>query len=153
MTIAGEPFREAEALDRLEVFVGEWTEEVAVPGVPPGSMTFFWDLDRRFLLQRSRIDDPAFPDSLCLIAVNARGDGYTQHYFDARGIVRTYAMSVVEGVWTLSRDKPDFTPLSFAQRFAGRFSDDGRSIRGAWERSIDGVKFEHAFDVIYTKVA
>jgi hypothetical protein len=76
-----------------------------------------------------------------VIAVNAGGDGYPQHYFDSRGIVRVYAMSLVYGVWTLVRDRPDSTPLSFSQRYVGRFSDDGRTIRGAWERSADGGEY------------
>lgn len=104
-------------------------------------------------LQRSEIDDPAFPESLCVSAVNAGGDGYTQHYFDSRGIVRVYAMSFVDGVWTLVLDKPDFTPLSFPQRFVGRFSSHGRAIRGAWERSTDSGEYTRDFDVIYLKVA
>jgi hypothetical protein len=140
-----------EALERLEPFVGVWTE--TVPGVPAGRMTFAWELDRRFLLQRSEIDDPAFPDSLCVIAAKADGDGFTQHYFDSRGVVRVYAMTVVEGIWTLVRAQPDFTPLSFSQRFVGRFARDGGAIHGAWESSTDGVVFEHDFDVTYTKVA
>lgn len=133
-------------LDRLEPLVGEWTEQIAVAGVPPGRMTFAWDLERRFLLQRSEIDDPAFPDSLCVIAVTADGAGYVQHYFDSRGVVRIYAMSLVDGVWTLLRDKPDFTPLLFSQRYVGRFSDDGRVILGAWERSADGGEFTRDFE-------
>ena len=153
MTIPSEQFPDEQALERLDAFVGEWTEEVAVPGVPAGRMMFSWDLERRFLLQRSRIDDPAFPDTLCVIAVNAGGDGYTQHYFDSRGIVRVYAMSLVDGVWTLVRDRPDFTPLSFSQRYVGRFSDDGRTIRGAWERSADGGEYTMDFEVTYSKVA
>jgi len=152
MTIEHEQFRENEALERLAVLVGEWREEVAVPGVPAGRMTFAWDLERRFLLQRSQIDDPAFPDTLCVIAVNG-GGGYTQHYFDSRGVVRVYAMSLADGVWTLVRDRPDFTPLSFSQRYVGRFSDDGRAIRGAWERSADGGEYTRDFEVTYTKVA
>jgi len=140
------------ALKRLEPFIGAWIEEVAMPGVPAGRMTFEWILGGRFLLQHSEIDDPAFPDSLCIIALDAAGDGFTQHYFDSRGVVRAYTMTVSDGVWTLLRDKPDFTPLSFSQRFVGRFSADGRVIYGAWERSDGGVEFQRDFEVSYTKV-
>lgn len=140
-------------LDRLDSFIGDWREEVSVAGVPSGRMTFEWALDGQYLLQRSQIDDPAFPDGLCVIAPNAAGDSFTQHYFDARGVVRLYEMTLVDGVWTLLRDKPDFTPLSFSQRFVGTFSDDKRVIHGVWERSDDGGEFKRDFCVTYTKVA
>ena len=42
-------------------------------------------------------------------------------------------MSFVDGVWTLTRESPDFTPLDFRQRFIGTFSADGNTISGAWE--------------------
>jgi hypothetical protein len=150
MTVPGDPFEGA--LEHLRPFVGEWREEVDLPGVPVGRMTFAWELERRFLLQRSQIDDPAFPDSFCVIAPNADDGGVTQHYFDARGVVRVYAMSIVDGVWTLLRDRPDFTPLAFAQRFVGTFAEDGRAIRGRWERSTEGGAFEPDFSVTYIKV-
>ncbi len=153
MTIQREPCVQREALERLEAFVGEWREQVEVSGVPAGRMTFAWDLERRFLLQRSEIDDPAFPDSLCVIAVDADGVGYTQHYFDARGVVRVYAMGFGNGTWTLVRDAPDFTPLSFSQRFIGTFTENARTIDGAWETSSDGAHWTHDFNVTYTKVA
>jgi hypothetical protein len=41
------------------------------------------------------------------------GGGYIQHYFDSRG------------VGTLTREKADFSPLPFSQRYTGTFSDDG----------------------------
>src|SRR3712207_9243921 len=50
-----------------------------------------------------------------------------QHYFDSRGVARVYEMGLDDGVWTLSRTKPDFSPLRFWQRFSGRFSPDERT--------------------------
>jgi hypothetical protein len=40
------------------------------------------------------VDHPDAPDSLAVIEVNAAGDGFTQHHFDARGVTRLYAMSL-----------------------------------------------------------
>jgi hypothetical protein len=40
----------------------------------------------------------------------------------------------------------------FWQRFSGTLSDDGDSIRGAWEKSPDGSSWEHDLDVIYARV-
>jgi len=69
-----------------------------------------------------------------------------------RGVVRIYAMSFRDGIWTLVRDAPDFTPLQFAQRFTGRFTDNGSVIHGAWETAGDGERWEHDFDLTYTKL-
>lgn len=148
---ARQPSR-AYLLRTLDDFVGLWREEVSIAGVPAGRVTFEWALDGQYLIQRSQIDDPV-PDSLCVIAPNAEGDAFIQHYFDARGVVRVYAMSVADGVWTLLRDKADFTPLSFSQRYVGTFSDDRYAIRGAWERTDAGGEFRRDFDVTYTKLA
>jgi hypothetical protein len=138
------------ALERLEPFVGDWTVE-AFGG--HATTSFEWTLDGRFLLQRAEIPVAEAPDALCVIAVSADGAGYTQHYFDSRGVVRLYAMTFDDGAWTLSRTTPDFSPLTFWQRFAGRFAGDGRSISGAWETCGDGSTWEHDFDMVYTKVA
>jgi len=95
------------ALARLDALVGDWTEQVDLPGVPAGRMSSQWILDGQFLLQRSEIPDPDFPDSAAIIAVAANGAGHTQHHFDSRGVVRTYAMTLDERTWTLLRDPPD----------------------------------------------
>ena len=129
----------AVALERLQPLVGEWATEATFSFTPeptPGQVTFEWELLGQFLLERSFVEHPDAPDSLAVIAVD--GDGYVQHYFDSRGVVRTYRMTLRDGVWTLLRDRADFTPLDFAQRYTGTFGDDGQTITGGWETSHDG---------------
>jgi hypothetical protein len=109
-----------QTLVRLDALVGDWTEQVDVPGAPAGRMSVRWTLDRQFVVQRSEIPSPDFPDSIAIVAVATDGTRCTQHYFDARGIVRTDEMTLGERTWTLLRDQPDFTPLHFAQRFTYR---------------------------------
>jgi uncharacterized protein DUF1579 len=145
----------AEALERLEAFVGRWN--IAAPNFPHGpeaemngSATFAWILDGAFLLETSTVSHPDAPDGYSIIAPDTDGDGYTQHYFDSRGVVRTYAMTFDGALWTLTREKPDFAPLDFKQRFTATLDDDGRTIRGGWE--IDhGGGWERDFDLVYTK--
>jgi hypothetical protein len=139
------------ALSRLEALVGEWTEQVANPS-PPGRMVFEWALGAWFIVQRSEIPHPDCADSMAIIAVDANCETYTQHYFDSRGVVRVYKMSLNNRTWTLLRDGPDFTPLEFSQRFTGTFADDGQTINATWETAIDGVHWEKDFDLEYTKV-
>ena len=116
-------------LEQLSPFVGEWDLEVSLPS--PDEVTarasFEWALDGRFLLQ--------------------------QHYFDTRGVVRVYAMTFEDGVWTLVRESPDFSELKFWQRYEGSFSADGDTIDGAWYISHDaGATWEKDFDLVYRRV-
>jgi len=68
-------------------------------------------------------------------------------------VVRLYAMSLAGGVWTLTRESPDFSPLDFRQRFVGAFGSDATTITGAWELSHGDAGWEHDFDLTYRKVA
>ena len=36
------------------------------------------------------------------------------------GVTRLYSMTFEDGTWTLLRDKPDFSPLHFSQRYVGQ---------------------------------
>ena len=122
----------------LARFIGRWAVEMELPDAPPlaGLATFEWLLGHQFVVQRTTADHPDAPESHAIIAPDThRASGYVQHYFDSRGVVRTYVMDVDGLDWTLTRTTPDFSPLDFAQRWTGRFSDDGRTITGRWETS------------------
>jgi hypothetical protein len=153
----------ADALARLDVFVGDWVMEARFPGDQPTPSSgagdgpqvrsrFEWALDRQFLLQRTEIPIPEAPDSLTIVSVDPQTGAYTQHYYDSRGVARLYAMTLAGGVWTLTRESPDFTPLDFRQRFTGTFSEDGNTISGAWEKRLNGSDWEHDFALTYRRV-
>jgi hypothetical protein len=140
----------------LDVLLGEWSMEARFPNAPPsdlrGRATFEWMAGDKFLIQRWEVPIPEAPDGIAIIGAHEGGDALLQHYFDSRGVARVYDMTLGDGVWTLSRTRPDFSPLGFAQRFKGVFSDDGMRIDGAWELSHDdGGTWEHDFDLIYTR--
>jgi hypothetical protein len=138
-------------LAALDVFVGEWIEQVEVPGAPPGRSIFEWDLKGSFLVQRALSPLPEYPDGLMITSVEP--DGYLQHYFDSRGVVRLYRMTLENGTWTLLRTEPDFTPLEFSQRFVGVISPDGQRIEGRWETSHDhGQSWEIDFPLSYARL-
>jgi hypothetical protein len=61
-------------------------------------------------------------------------------------------MTFQDGVWTLLRGAPDFTPLNFWQRFTGTFSADGDTIDGRWETSKDGSAWELDFGLTYRRI-
>jgi hypothetical protein len=138
----------------LERFIGDWEVAFELPGMPaePGRTTFEWLLGRRFVLQRSGADHPDAPEGYVVISADhRRDDGYLQHYFDSRGVVRLYEMDFDGAEWTLTRMSPDFSPLDFAQRWIGSFSDDGNTIEGRWETSPDGREWQLDFRLTYRR--
>ena len=142
-------------LARLEPLVGTWRIEAPAFSLPPevadeALLTFEWALGGAFLVERSSVPVPEAPDGLSVIGTD-EGDGYTQHYFDSRGIARVYAMTFDDREWTLERHAPDFTPLPFHQRWVSAF-DGPDTIRGRWEQSPDGREWELDFELVYTRV-
>ena len=138
----------------LEPLVGTWDVEAASPRGDwsgTGRTTFEWLLARAFVLQRADTDHPAAPSVHAIFAPAADGNGWTQHYFDSRGVVRTYEMTFDGRTWTLLRRAPDFSPLDFHQRYVGTFSDDGETIDGQWEMSDDGEQWHTDFRLTYRR--
>jgi hypothetical protein len=146
-----------DSLEALKPLVGEWRMIATFKDMPPADIgavvTFAWLPGERFLIQRWEIPAPEAPDGIAIIGLDPEHEGsYLQHYFDSRGVARVYKMSLENRIWKLWRDKADFSPLDFSQRYTGRFSDDGKTIAGAWEICNDGKTWEHDFDLSYIKV-
>ena len=146
-----------DSLEALTPLVGEWRMVPTFKDMPPADMgarvTFEWLPGERFLIQRWEVPIPEAPDGIAIIGPDPEHEGtYLQHYFDARGVARVYKMSFESGVWKLWRDEADFSPLEFSQRYIGTFSDDSKTITGAWEICHDGTTWEHDFDLSYTRV-
>ena len=144
------------SLEALQPFVGEWRMLAIFKHAPPADdgarVRFEWLPGERFLIQRWEIPVPEAPDGIAIIGPDPESAGsFLQHYFDSRGVARVYRMRFLKGVWTLWRDKPDFSPLDFRQRYTGTFSGDGKSITGAWEICHDGKTWEHDFDLTFFK--
>ena len=138
-------------LTPLEPFVGDWTMAVDIGELPPGSgparVSFAWLPGQRFLIQRWEVPLPEAPDGIAIIGADPdREGGYRQHYFDSRGVERVYEMDFEDGTWRLWRDAP-----GFSQRYTGEFSDDGRTIDGAWEICEDGATWRRDFGIAYTR--
>ncbi len=145
-----------DSLAALKPLVGEWRLLATFKDMPPADIgaraTFEWMPGERFLIQRWEVPMPEAPDGIAIIGADPAREGtYLQHYFDTRGVARVYKMSFENGIWKLWRDEADFSPLDFAQRYTGTFSDDGKTIAGAWEICHDGTTWEHDFDLSYTR--
>ena len=138
-------------VDPLRDLVGEWQLVVDLPGAEDvrGHVTF--EMMGRVLVQRTMVPVREAPDSCCVVVSRPDG-GYLQHYFDARGVVRLYAMSFDRRSWTLERTKADFSPLEFHQRFVGIISGDGMTIDGEWQSSNDGQRWTRDFGLTYSRI-
>jgi hypothetical protein len=94
-----------ETSSSLDVLVGEW--ETSVPGIEAeGRTTFEWLEGGGFLIERSTVDRPEFPNGISVIGATGADGGLQQHYFDSRGVARVYEMTLEGGVWTPSARGP-----------------------------------------------
>jgi hypothetical protein len=117
------------ALEPFDALIGTWVTEATHPmfdGVVPGTITFEWLEGGRFLVQRSRNEHELFPNAICVIGAPEAGDGLVMEYFDSRGVRRTYAISLEDGLLRIWRDDPDF-----AQRFSATLDRD--AFDGLWQ--------------------
>jgi len=142
------------ALKDLAGLVGDWSMELANASFLPapsatvkGQVAFEWVQGGAFLVMRMGDKPPGTPNALWLISRDDSTPNYTVLYYDARRVSRVYAMSFSDGVWRMWRESPGFW-----QRYEGTVSNDGRTITAHWEKSGDGMAWEHDFDVMYTKV-
>jgi hypothetical protein len=149
-----------EKLSNLDPLVGDWTMEASVGGQPTGRSraVFEWAEDGAFLVQHARGEQPDFEPPpewvannplplVTILGLDEHSGAYSMLYADARGVFRVYSMTLRDGAWEMrGRAGPDFY-----QRFTATFSEDAKTIAGAWESSRDGAHWERDFDVTYRK--
>jgi hypothetical protein len=135
-------------LQPFDALVGEWTIEAAhrlLPGVVVrGSTVFEWLEGEQFLIQRSRMEHPDFPDAIAIIGV--LGDGLAMHTYDSRGLHQVSATSFDDGVWRIWRDAPEFSG-----RFEGTIADGGDTVQGLFQMSHDDVTWEDDMEITYRR--
>ena len=145
-----------EAIRQLGIFAGKWELEVIHPRFPPnsiyGNTTFDWMESEMYMVQRTMIHQTEFPNSTMVFDYDTQTYAYVLHYFDSRGVTRLYNMSLENEVWKMWRDTADFSKLDFSQRFIGKFNEAENTIQSYWEKSYDGLNWEHDFKIIYRKV-
>lgn len=141
-------------LEGLERLVGEWDMEISNARFLPnpsdtvnGHASFEWLEDRGFFVIRMGGKLRSVPEAVWLIGRDESSQNYPVLYYDSRRVSRVYEMSFSEGVWKMWRESP-----TFWQRYEGKVSSDGNIITAHWEKSSDGAKWEHDFDITYTRV-
>jgi hypothetical protein len=131
----------------LEVLIGDW--ETDAPDMEAeGRTSFEWLEGGGFLVERSVVSRPEFPNSISIIGPTGPEGALQQHYFDSRGVARVYEMTLGAGTWTLYRAGPDWP-----QRYVGQLGEDGNTITGRWERGTElGAPLQHDFDLNFSRV-
>ena len=135
-------------LASMALLLGEWTMET--PQFPEfrGRATFEWIEDGAYLAVRDEVEQGEFPSSRWIIGGDDLTQDCTALYYDSRGVRRVYQTSVVDDIWRIWRNAPEFN-----QRFIGKVVDAGTTITAQWEMSRDGSKWAKDFDLVYRKIA
>jgi hypothetical protein len=142
------------ALKALEVLAGDWEMELSHASFLPtlsdtvqGKVSFAWWGDGAYLVLCLGDPPPSPPAALWLMSRDESRPQYTVLYYDSRSVSRIYDMTFSDGIWRMWRDAP-----GFCQRFEGTLSQDGNMITAQWEKSADGITWEHDFDLTYTRM-
>lgn len=99
-------------------------------------------------MERGRFLHYQFGPSHWIIGRDDSESEYRVLYSDDREVSRVYEMTFGRGIWRIWRDAP-----GFHQRFEGKISNRGRTIRAHWDRSADGKSWVHDFDLTFTKTS
>ena len=147
-------------LRRLDALIGEWEMQAVINGqtVAGARMLFEWIEDGAFVAQRA-YPGPPLPNlptawaensplpTTVLIGLDDTAETFTMLYSDARGVLRVYAMTLADNLWTMHR-----AAVNFHQRFTATLSENGKTIAGRWEGSADGTAWDLDFEVTYSKI-
>jgi hypothetical protein len=143
----------------FELLIGEWRGEGEIPIEPPMHISVKATVERlgAFTVFRSVGEVGEVPDSVSIIGGAPDGQPQPMHYFDERGVERSY-LTVLDGstwkIWLAPGEDwngPDGP--GFNQRFIGEISADGRMIKGRWERGLGdaGDQWEIDFPLEYVR--
>lgn len=141
-------------LKKHDFLIGDWSMELSNASFLPnprtaitGSVSFEWLEDGDFLVMRQGEKGDGMW-ATWLISRDEDSKNYTVLYIDNRRVSRAYDMSFEKDEWKIWRSTP-----KFSQRFMGKVSKDKKTIKAYWEKSFDGKKWEHDFDLMYKRVA
>jgi hypothetical protein len=141
-----EPERDS-TLEPFAALIGTWDTVATHPmfdGVVAGITTFEWLQGGHFIVERSRNDHDLFPDAIGVIGAPEAGEGLVMEYFDSRGVRRTYAVSIEDGVLRIWRDYPGLD-----QRFSASLGQG--SFEGQWQLARTPGDWQDDLKVIYRR--
>ena len=148
-------------MQEFETLIGTWHGEGEIPIDPPMAVAVEATIERMgdFLVMRTTGEPAEMPDSIAIIGGAPAGEPQPMHYFDSRGVKRTFLMSLDGASWRIWRapgedwNGPDGP--GFNQRFVAEISADGNTIDGRWERGLGeaGDDWELDFPLTYVRTS
>lgn len=139
------------ALKPFGALVGEWQTTGSHPFLPGttlhGRTSFEWIEGGAFLVTRSEIDDPNFPDGVAIFGSDDMAQKCYMLHFDERGISRRYDVKMTGNTLEWWRDEP-----SFSQRMTISIADDGNTMTSEGEMSRDGAAWEKDLALTFVRV-
>ena len=123
---------------RLNILAGAWDTSIVMIGADgnegdrsQATDTYRWMPNGWFLVHEvdARIGDQRM-QSMEIFGVDATTGEFPSRSYEPGGGIHDF-VSRIDGV--------EYTILGDVQRFAGRFDDDGRVLRGEWEQFADGA--------------
>jgi hypothetical protein len=100
------------SLQKLQFLIGEWRTTGSHPMVPDaelrGRTSFAWHEGGAFLIIRSQVDAPKFPDGVAIIGSDDSAGTFAMVYFDERGTSRLMDVTVGERTLTWRHDNSHF---------------------------------------------
>ncbi len=139
------------ALEAFSVLIGNWHTTGAHGLLPDtilhGHASFEWLEGGAFLMMRSEIDDPRFPQGIAIIGSDNSEEEYYMLTFDERGVSRKHEVTLHDNTWKWWRNVP-----GFMQRYEATIVDSGNTIISKGELSKDGVSWEKDLDLTYQRV-
>jgi len=135
----------------LDVFTGKWNTEGFTIADPEGSSQkiqatdiYEWLPGGFFLIHHAdaQVGDEKI-NIIEIIGYNDSDKSYYSHSFDSRGNYATFRLSINEGLLKIT---------GTTERFTGKINREATLITGKWERSDNGLDWQHSMDVKLTKV-
>ena len=137
------------ALKFFEPLVGEWSTTGSHPyfldAELQGRASIEWIEGGAFLLLRSEIDHPEFPDGIEIIGSDDEAGTYYLVHLDERGVSRKYDLAINGSQLKWWRDDKHFS-----QRFTMDISKDKLVSYG--EMSRDGGEWEKDLSLTYKRL-
>lgn len=133
------------ALKPLEFLVGEWRTAGTHPMVPgeilAGRTSFSWHEGGAFLIMRSQVDRPKFPDGVAIIGSDGGSGKFAMTYFDERAVSRLLDVTVGDRSVTWRHDDPEFAQSTTIAAEGDRLVGTGRMSKngGEWEDDLSQV--------------
>jgi hypothetical protein len=134
------------ALAPLAFLIGEWRTAGTHPMMPGETLTgrtsVAWHEGGAFLIMRSQVDAPKFPDGVAIVGSDDAAGALTLLWFDERGTSRHYQVEIGDRSLAWRRDDPDFAQsVTIAAEGDDRLVSKGRMSQkgGPWTDDLSQV--------------